>query len=96
MAKVLVLYYSSYGHVEALANAIAETNARISARSTVVTEGPAALTCLAGNINQTPRCHGVRNRSCLLTGISHINVPLDPPQPAERSDDGNGRGRSGG
>jgi hypothetical protein len=24
------------------------------------------------------------------------NVPLDPPKPAERSDDGIGRGRSGG
>ena len=24
MAKVLVLYYSSYGHVEAMANAVAE------------------------------------------------------------------------
>jgi NAD(P)H dehydrogenase (quinone) len=24
MAKVLVLYYSSYGHIEAIANAIAE------------------------------------------------------------------------
>jgi len=24
--------------------------------------------------NQTPRYHGVRNRSCLLTGVSHINV----------------------
>jgi len=25
MAKVLVLYYSSYGHIEAMANAVAES-----------------------------------------------------------------------
>ena len=53
------------------------TNARISARSTVVTDGPVALTCLAVRFNQTPRYPGVRNRSCLLTGVSHINVPIE-------------------
>src|SRR3977135_1750959 len=39
MTKVLVLYYSSYGHVETMANAVAE-GARMGAADAVVTRVP--------------------------------------------------------
>ena len=57
MAKVLVLYYSMYGHIETMAHAVAEGANRVDGVEVVVKRVPETMQAEAGENTKCPGCH---------------------------------------
>ena len=66
MARVLVLYYSAYGHIEAMANAVAE-----GAKSA----GAEVVVCVEGSMTLIQEIGGEEVRTTLGPGEYAINPP---------------------
>ena len=78
MSKVLVLYYSSYGHIEIMAHAQADGAARVS-NTRVVVQGFAAE-------GITARCSGRGSNAIPPGSLAAVHFPYDPATPCDSPD----------